>query len=57
MNYHGLLKSLDLPAGWVPPTDLVYDDVRACAISRAGSNGIPFTKACYFNTEIPDVPR
>ena len=35
MNYHGLVKSLDLPAGWVPPTDLAYDDVRARAISRA----------------------
>jgi hypothetical protein len=35
MNYHGLVKSLDLPAGWVLPTDLAYDDVRAHAISRA----------------------
>jgi hypothetical protein len=35
MNYHGLVKSLDLPAGWMPPTELEYDDIRARAISRA----------------------
>ena len=35
MNYHGLVKSLDLPAGWKPPTELEYDDIRAPAISRA----------------------
>jgi len=35
MNYQGLVKSLDLPAGWVPPTELAYDDIRARAISRA----------------------
>jgi hypothetical protein len=34
MNYHGLVKSLDLPAGWVPPTELEYGDIRARAISR-----------------------
>jgi len=27
MDYHGLVKSLDLPAGWAPPTDLAYDDI------------------------------
>lgn len=35
MNYHGLVKSLDLPAGWMPPTELEYDDIRARTISRA----------------------
>ncbi len=35
MNYHGLVKSLDLPGGWMPPTELEYDDIRARAISRA----------------------
>ncbi|HYS31767.1 MAG TPA: hypothetical protein VEM58_05860 [Streptosporangiaceae bacterium] len=35
MNYFGLVKRLDLPAGWVPPTELEYDDIRARAISRA----------------------
>jgi RimJ/RimL family protein N-acetyltransferase len=35
MNYHGLVKRLDLPAGWLAPTELVYDDIRARAISRA----------------------
>jgi len=35
VNYNGLVRSLDLPAGWVPPTDLAFDDIRARAISRA----------------------
>src|SRR5260370_17893857 len=35
MNYHGLVKRLDLPAGWKPPTELAFDDIRARAISRA----------------------
>lgn len=35
MNYHGLIKKLDLPAGWKAPTELAYDDIRARAISRA----------------------
>src|SRR5262249_53070181 len=34
MNYHGLIKSLDLPAGWTPPSELEYADIRATAISR-----------------------
>jgi hypothetical protein len=34
MNSHGLVKRLDLPAGWVPPAELDYDDIRATAISR-----------------------
>jgi hypothetical protein len=34
MKYHGLVKRLDLPAGWVPPAALDYDDIRATAISR-----------------------
>ena len=35
MNYHGLVKRLDLPAGWMPPAGLEYDDIRARAIGRA----------------------
>ena len=35
MNYHGLVKRLDLPAGWLPPAELEYDDIRAAAISGA----------------------
>ncbi len=35
MDYYGLVKGLDLPAGWMPPTELEYDDIRARAISRA----------------------
>jgi hypothetical protein len=35
VNYHGLVKRLDLPAGWKAPTELEYDDIRARAISRA----------------------
>jgi hypothetical protein len=35
MDYQGLVKSLDLPAGYTPPTELVYEDIKARAISRA----------------------
>jgi hypothetical protein len=35
LNYHGLVKRLDPPAGWNAPTELGYDDIRARAISRA----------------------
>ena len=35
MNYRGLVKRLDLPAGWMPFAELEYDDIRARAISRA----------------------
>ena len=35
MDYRGLVKSLDLPAGYVPPAELAYDDIRARALSRA----------------------
>ena len=35
MDYHGLVKRLDLPAGWKAPTELEYDDIRATAITRA----------------------
>jgi hypothetical protein len=38
MNYHGLVKRLDLPAGWMPPAELEYDDIRARAISRADND-------------------
>lgn len=34
MDYQGLVKRLSLPAGWVPPTALNYDDIHATAISR-----------------------
>lgn len=35
MDYRGLIKRLDLPAGWTPPGVLAYEDIRARAISRA----------------------
>jgi len=35
MNYHGLVKRLELPAGWKAPAELEYDDIRAIAITRA----------------------
>jgi hypothetical protein len=34
MDYKGFVKSLDTPAGYVPPTELTYLDIRARAISR-----------------------
>ena len=38
MDYHGLVKRLDLPAGWTAPAELEYDDIRARAISRADND-------------------
>lgn len=35
MNYRGLIKRLDLPAGFVAPARLRYEDLRADAITRA----------------------
>lgn len=35
---HGLVKQLDLPAGWKAPAELAYDDIRARAISRADND-------------------
>ena len=35
MEYRSLMKRLELPSGYVPPTELAYEDVRARAISRA----------------------
>ena len=35
MDYKGLVKSLDLPAGYTPPTELAHEDIHARAISRA----------------------
>lgn len=35
MEYHGLIKRLDLPAGWEAPAELEYGDIRAAALSRA----------------------
>ncbi len=34
MDYSGLIKRLQVPAGWTAPTELIYDDVRASAITR-----------------------
>ena len=34
MNYHGLIKRLDLPGGWTAPAELEYGDIRASAINR-----------------------
>jgi RimJ/RimL family protein N-acetyltransferase len=38
MDYHGLIKSLQLPDGYAAPTELSYDDIRAHAISRADND-------------------
>ena len=35
MTFQGLVKSLVLPAGFRPPTELVHGDLRATALSRA----------------------
>jgi len=35
MNYHGLIKRLDLPGDWTAPAELEYGDIRAAAINRA----------------------
>ena len=35
MTYQGLVKTLVLPAGFRPPTELVHDDLRATVLSRA----------------------
>jgi len=50
MDYHGLVKSLDLPAGWAPPTDLAYDD-----IAPARSAGPTWTTMwwCFDPKQIP----
>jgi hypothetical protein len=34
MDYQGLVKRLNVPAGWKAPTELEYDDIRATAINR-----------------------
>jgi hypothetical protein len=34
MDYRGLVKSLAVPDGWVPPARLGYDDIRVEAITR-----------------------
>src|SRR6266576_1903577 len=48
MNYHGLVKRLDLPAGWMPPAELEYDDIRARAISRADNDVDEVWHECEF---------
>ena len=35
MEFGGLVKSLVLPAGYAPPHELSYEDIRARALSRA----------------------
>ena len=35
MDYHGLVKRLQLPDGYTAPGELSYHDIRAHAISRA----------------------
>ena len=34
MNYEGFIKRLAVPPGWVAPTDLMFDDIRATALTR-----------------------
>jgi hypothetical protein len=34
MDYSGLTKKLEVPAGYTPPRRLVHDDVRATVLSR-----------------------
>jgi hypothetical protein len=34
MDYRGLVKRLEVPAGWAPPAELAYADVRATALRR-----------------------
>ena len=35
MNYENLIKALDVPAGYVAPAELRYEDIVARALSRA----------------------
>ena len=35
MDYRGLIKSLELPAGYAAPAELSYADIRARALTRA----------------------
>lgn len=35
MEYRGLIKRLELPPGYVAPTTLAYEDLRARALTRA----------------------
>jgi len=35
MDYHGLVKRLQVPDGYIVPRELSYHDIRAHAISRA----------------------
>lgn len=34
MDYQGLVKRLNPPAGWTAPTELTYEDLRAKALTR-----------------------
>jgi len=35
VDYTGLVKSLRVPPGFTPPTELAYSDIRARVLSRA----------------------
>ena len=43
MDYHGLVKRLQVPDGYIAPRELSYHDIRAHAISRAdlSASGTP----------------
>lgn len=34
MDHQGFVKRLNVPTGWVAPTELAYDDIRASALTR-----------------------
>ncbi len=34
MDYTGFIRSLDLPLGFTPPPELIYEDIRASALTR-----------------------
>ncbi|MFC7621460.1 GNAT family N-acetyltransferase [Microlunatus sp. GCM10028923] len=34
MDYSGLVKRLSLPAGWAAPRELIFEDLRAIALTR-----------------------
>jgi hypothetical protein len=34
LDYHGLIKRLELPPGWAAPPELHHEDIRASALTR-----------------------
>jgi hypothetical protein len=34
MDYHGLVKRLNLPTGWAATRELTFDDIRPPALHR-----------------------